>query len=57
MSAGEAMWACGFVLMCAGGLAFRVLPCDRAAALRGVAAGVGMALWVAAVMLVHFWPR
>lgn len=57
MSAGEAVWACSFAATCIAGLAFRVLPCDRAAALRGVAGGIVMALWLAAVVLTHFWPR
>ena len=57
MSAGEAMWACSFTATCIAGLAFRVLPMDRAAALRGVAGGLGMALWLGAVVLMHFWPR
>jgi len=29
----EAVWACSFTLLCAAGLAFRVLPMDRQAAL------------------------
>ena len=53
----DAVWACSFALMCVGGLAFRVLPCDRRAALRGVAGGLGLALWLAALVWVHFWPR
>jgi len=53
----EAVWACSFTLLCAAGLAFRVLPMDRAAALRGVAGGLGLALWLAAVVWVHFGPR
>lgn len=57
MNAGEAMWACSFTATCIAGLAFRVLPCDRAAALRGVAGGLGLALWLGAVVLMHFWPR
>ena len=60
MSAAEvsaAVWACSFTLLCAAGLAFRVLPMDRAAALRGVAAGLGMALWLATLVWLHFGPR
>lgn len=53
----EAVWACSFTLLCAAGLAFRVLPMDRAAALRGVAGGLGLALLLAAAFWVHFWPR
>lgn len=53
----EAAWACSFTLLCAAGLAFRVLPPARPAALRGVAAGLGLALWLAAVMWVHFGAR
>ncbi len=57
MSAAEAVWACSFTATCIAGLAFRVLPCDRAAALRGVAGGLGIALWLGTVVLMHFWPR
>lgn len=57
MSAAEAVWACSFAATCIAGLAFRVLPCDRAAALRGVAGGLGIALWLGTVFLVHFWSR
>lgn len=53
----EAVWACSFTLLCAAGLAFRVLPMDRRAALRGVAAGLGLALWLGAVFWMHFGPR
>ena len=57
MSAAEAIWACSFTLLCAAGLAFRVLPMDWRAALRGVAAGLGLALWLMTVVWVHFGPR
>ena len=55
--AAEALWACSFALTCAAGLAFWWLPCDRGAALRGVAGGLGIALWLSMVVLMHFWPR
>ena len=57
MSAAEALWAWSFGLTCVGGLAFRLLPCDGRAALRGVAGGLGLALWLAAVVWMHFGPR
>ena len=57
MSAGEMVWAYSFTLTCVAGLAFRLLPRDGDAALRGVAAGLGMAVWLAAVVWVHFGPR
>ena len=57
MSGAEVVWACSFAATCVGGLLFRVLPCDGRAALRGVAGGLGMALWLAAVVWMHFWPR
>ena len=53
----EVVWTCSFALMCVGGLIFRVLPMDRRAALRGVAAGLGMALWMATLVWLHFGPR
>lgn len=57
MSAAEAVWACSFALTCAAGVAFRVLPVDGRAALRGVACGVGIVVWLMTVMWMHFGPR
>ena len=57
MSAAEAVWACSFGLTCVGGLAFRCLPCDRVAALRGLAGGLGLAVWLSALAWMHFGPR
>lgn len=57
MSVGEAVWACSFAATCIAGLAFRMLPCDRQAALRGFAGGVGIAVWLLAVVWMHFGPR
>ena len=57
MSVGEALWAWSFGLTCVGGLAFRLLPCDGRAALRGLAGGLGLALWLVTVVWIHFGPR
>ena len=57
MSAAEAVWAWSFGLTCVGGLLFRWLPRDARSALCGVAGGLGLALWLAAVVWIHFGPR
>ena len=51
--AGAALWAYSFLALSAGGFLLWVLPVDRRAALRGVAAGMGLAIWLAALWWVH----
>lgn len=52
-AAAEAVWAYSFLALSAGGCLLWMLPQNRAAALRGVAAGIGMAVWLAALWWIH----
>lgn len=52
-AAAEVVWAYSFLALTAGGCLFWVLPVDRRAALRGVAAGMGLAVWLAALWWIH----
>ena len=53
MGTGELLWAAGMVLAAVGGGMFAALPQDRRAAALGMAAGVGIALFVAAALGWH----
>ena len=53
MGTGELLWAAGTVMAAVGGSMFAALPQDRRAAGLGMAAGVGIALFVAAVLGWH----
>lgn len=49
----ELLWVVSGVALCVGGYLLWVLPVDRRASLRGIAAGVGIGLWLMALWWAH----
>ena len=49
----ELLWALSLMALCVGGWWLRELPPNREAALCGVAAGLGIGVWLAAFWWIH----